>query len=49
MSYSILLKLAQRGRFTARLRELVVAGIALGIYTQQQLDELDGAQSQWQA
>jgi len=48
MSYAVLLKLAQRGRFTARLRELVVAGIALGIYTQQQLDELEGAQSQWQ-
>ena len=45
MSYSILLKLAQRGRFTATLRGLVLRGIQAGLYTQAQLDTLDEAQA----
>ena len=45
MSYSVLLKLAQRGRFTATLRELVIRGIQAGLYTQAQLDTLDDAQA----
>ena len=45
MSYAVLLKLAQRGRFTATLRQLVVRGINAGLYTQAQLDMLDESQA----
>ena len=45
MSYAVLLKLAQRGRFTATLRALVIRGINAGLYTQAQLEALDEAQA----
>lgn len=45
MSFNVLLKLAQRKRFTQTLRDMVIQGIAIGLYTQTQLDALDEAQA----
>ena len=42
--YELLLKLAMQGKFTERLRNFVVRGIGLGIYTEVQLQILDQTQ-----
>lgn len=46
MNISLLRRLAIRGLFNIALRAKVITGIALGLYTNEQLEELDQLQAQ---
>lgn len=46
MSIALLRRLAIKGLFNIALRAKVIAGIALGLYTNEQLEELDQLQAQ---
>jgi hypothetical protein len=46
VSFNVLLKLAQRGKFTQALQDLVAKGVALGLYTQDQLNQLKQVQAE---